>query len=127
MATIRKRGGKWQVQVRRKGFDPISRSFNLKSDADEWARHIERQADRRELPADHRRLKEITVRDVLERYRDTVVIRKRAKDVETIIIDAILRQPFVALPLSDVEPNDFSAYRDARLRRVKPTTIWSSP
>ena len=47
MATIRKRGGKWQVQVRRQGMHPASRSFALKSDAARWARQTETEADRK--------------------------------------------------------------------------------
>ncbi len=104
MATIRKRGTKWQVIVRRKGVAPLARSFTLKTDADEWARHIETQADRRGLPPDPRELDRITIRDVLERYRDTVVTKKRACVVETTILNAILRQRFVHTTLADMTP-----------------------
>lgn len=38
MATIRKRNGLWQVQVRRKSSPHIAKSFRSKSDADAWAR-----------------------------------------------------------------------------------------
>mgnify|MGYP003656504023 CR=1 FL=1 len=37
MATIRKRGDKWQVQVRRLGTTSISKSFLKKADAQAWA------------------------------------------------------------------------------------------
>jgi len=33
MATIRKRGGKWQVQIRRQGYRATSRTFSSKNDA----------------------------------------------------------------------------------------------
>ena len=52
MATVRKRGDRWQVQVRRQGFSPTSRTFQLRADALTWARQMEAQADRLELPAD---------------------------------------------------------------------------
>jgi len=52
MASIRKFRGKWQVQIRRKGFPSKSRTFTRKSDALEWSRQTELQADRRELPND---------------------------------------------------------------------------
>jgi hypothetical protein len=45
MATFRKRGNKWQVQVRRKNQPSISRSFNQKFDAQCWARDMECSAD----------------------------------------------------------------------------------
>lgn len=52
MATIRKRGDKWQVQVRRNGCPQVSRSFIRKVDAHAWARQMETEADRRGLYAD---------------------------------------------------------------------------
>ena len=38
MATIRKRGPKYQAIVRRHGFGSTSKTFHRKSDAQEWAR-----------------------------------------------------------------------------------------
>lgn len=38
MATIRKRDDKYQVQIRRQGFSPLSNSFIRLVDAKEWAR-----------------------------------------------------------------------------------------
>ena len=61
MAYIRKHRGKFQVQIRRKGFSPITRSFNLLADAKEWARHTERQIDRGELGPDRKELEKITL------------------------------------------------------------------
>ena len=42
MATIRKRNGRWQVQIRKSGTRAISRTFTLKQDALFWAREQER-------------------------------------------------------------------------------------
>lgn len=123
MATIRKRGDKWQVQVRRLGNTSISKSFIKKADAQAWARHMETEADRSGLPADPKVLERLTVRDILERYRDTVVPQKRGRDIETIIINAFLRQRLAARSLASIGPSDFASYRDARLKVVKPATI----
>ncbi len=41
MATFRKRGKRWQVQVRRVDVSPQSRSFISRQDAEKWARTIE--------------------------------------------------------------------------------------
>jgi hypothetical protein len=60
MATIRKRGAKWQVQIRRLGVRPISRSFHVHKDAEAWARQMEVQADRRDLPRDPKALQRVT-------------------------------------------------------------------
>ena len=41
MATVRKRNGKWSVQVRRKGYNTVTRSFMEHSAAKSWARRVE--------------------------------------------------------------------------------------
>ncbi len=123
MATLRKRGDKWQVQVRRQGCPAVSRSFIRKADAEAWARQAEAEADRMGLPVDPKILRQTTLRALIERYRDSVVVTKRGKDIETIILNAILRQPFVELALLAVTPATFSSYRDTRLKTVKAATI----
>lgn len=123
MATIRKRGKKWQVQVRRRGFGCLSRSFPKKADALRWARDIEGQADRNGLAPDAKTLRRLTVRDIIERYRDTVVTQKRGKEVETTVLNAFLRQRVAHKVLADVTATDFSAYRDQRLKSVQGATI----
>ena len=47
MASLRKRGERWQAQVRRYGCPTVSRSFRLKADAERWAAQVEAQADGR--------------------------------------------------------------------------------
>ncbi len=123
MAAIRKRNDRWQVQVRRKGFDPVSRSFILKTDALEWAREIERQADRQELATDRRQLDSIKLGDLVRRYRDNVVPHKKGKEPETIVLNAFLREPICRKPLSQVAPADFIAYRNKRLKAVQSSTL----
>ena len=69
MATIRRRGRTWQVQVRRQGFPLLTRTFRQKSHATLWARRTEAELDRGVVPLDIRMLRTITVGDLLERYR----------------------------------------------------------
>jgi integrase len=123
MATFIKRGGKYQAVIRRKGFPTSSRTFHRKSDAKEWARHMEIKADRGELPTPIRFLEGYKVRDILERYRDEVTAKKRSADTETYIINAFLRQPIAKLTLAQVNTGHFSKYREERLRQIKPGTI----
>jgi hypothetical protein len=123
MATIRKRGAKWQVQIRRVGFPPISRSFHVHKDAEAWARQTEVQADRSELPNDPKILHRITLGQLVERYRDTVSVKKRGYEVERIVLTAFLRHPICRKPLSHIRTEDFVAYRDERLRTIKVTTL----
>jgi integrase len=123
MATIRKRGNRWHVQVRRKGCSTITRSFFQHSEAMEWSRHVEVQADRCSLPSDPRLLERMTVSDLLVRYRDSIVTRKRGCETETIVINAFLRHSLANTLLADATPSKFSAYRDERLQQVKASTL----
>lgn len=50
MATIRKRGTGWYVQVRRKGYPAEYKTFGSKAEATAWAREREARIDRREQP-----------------------------------------------------------------------------
>ena len=45
MATIRKRGSKYQAQIRVKGYPPQSKSFNTQAAAKAWARRTESSMD----------------------------------------------------------------------------------
>ncbi|MFT5540220.1 MAG: hypothetical protein ACI82H_001748 [Alphaproteobacteria bacterium] len=46
MASIRKRGRKWQVQIRRKGYPLFARTFQEKTVAIKWARRTESDLDK---------------------------------------------------------------------------------
>jgi hypothetical protein len=62
MATLRKRGSKWQVQVRRVGSPSFSRSFHTLKDAEAWARQMEVQADKGHLIGDLKSLERLSLR-----------------------------------------------------------------
>src|SRR4029079_16289258 len=102
MATIRKRGARWQVQIRRVGVRPISRSFNVRKDGEAWARQMEVQVDRRDLPSDPKSLQRVTLGQVFERYRNTVSVRKRGYEVERVVLNAFLRHRICRKPLSEI-------------------------
>lgn len=123
MASIRKLRDKYQVQIRHLGMRPISRSFLQRKDAEQWARQMELLADRHELPDDPSALKRVTLGELVERYRDSITVRKRRAHVERVELDAFLRAPICSKPLSELSTADFAAYRDERLASVKPTTV----
>ncbi len=119
MATILKRNGKFQVQVRRKGFPVTCRTFHLRSDAIEWARHMETKADRGDLPTSRKALDVIKLRDILNRYLTEVTALKRSADNEAALLKAFLRQPLADLALSKLTTSHFQIYREKRLKKVK--------
>jgi len=123
MANIRKRGDKWQVQVRRKGYGALTRSFHVLKDAETWARQMEVQADRGDLPASPTPLRDITLGQLVERYSDTVSPRKRSHTGERVVLNAFLRHSICRRTVSGVTTAHFAAYRDERLKEVKPSSV----
>ncbi len=123
MATIRKRGTKWQAQVRRKGCPPLSRSFIQKADAQAWARQMEIQADREDLPVRTTVLNETTLGTLIRRYLEEVIPGKRSGKNEAAVLNAFLRHKLVERTLNKVTPADFATYRDERLAKVKGATV----
>lgn len=123
MASLRLRNGKWQVQVRRVGYQSRTQSFLTKSDAQRWARHVEIEFDRTLIPNDVRALAKVTVADLLIRYRDNVTMGKRGIEPERRRIASFLRQKWSATPISRSHTRDFIQYRDDRLRLVGPGTV----
>lgn len=124
MATIRKKpNGKYEVQVRRKGFSPVCRLFHTRSDAFEWARHIEVKADRGELPTPLKVLDKHKVKDILRRYRDEISVKKLSHDNEKHVLNRLMQQSFAAMSLAQITAAKICDYRDLRLKRVQPGTV----
>jgi integrase len=122
MATLRKRGAKWHVQVRRSG-QSQTRSFTHKVDADAWGRKTERDIDTGDLRTAADQLGSITVGDLLRRYRDEVMIAKRSAHAEKYFIDRFLRHGIATSALARLSGSDISKYRDERLETVKGGTV----
>lgn len=124
MATIRFRSGKYQVQVRRQGHSPLSKSFLLKSDAEAWSRGQEVLLDQGIL-RDARQLKVYKLSDLIQKYISEELPRKKASTVliEGVILSALKREPFCQKKLSCLSVRDLNDYRDRRLKLVKPSTL----
>ena len=123
MASVRKRCGKWQVQVRRLGLPNISRTFVSKRDAQVWARDTEAQLDRGELPWIERQSSRLALRDLLDRYRNEITPTKRSAPVECYKIGLILRHAIASIPINLISPSAIARFRDERLQLVSTETV----
>jgi integrase len=123
MASIRKRGKKFQAIIRRSGHETISRTFALRKNAVEWARDIELKADRMGMPQNLKVLGQTTLSDMLIKYRDTVIPQKRSPKNEIIIINAFLRHQICLKTLAELKSEDFERYKVERLKSVLGSTI----
>ena len=122
MASIRKRGNKWQVQVRRIGSPPINSSFNAKEDAVRWAREQDRAIDRGECSSPVVRLGgDLRVSELLHQYQRDVGPRKRSP-ADAFILRTLARA-LGAHRLSSLQSSHLALYRDLRLKQVAPATV----
>ena len=101
----------------------MSKSFLRRKDADAWARQMEIQADRSDLPSDRGVLKTLKLADLIARYRKEVTPKKRGGKVEDSVLARMLCDPICKLPLSQLGTADFARYRDRRLVCIAPTTL----
>ena len=123
MANIRKHNNKWQAQIRRKGHRSFTKSFSYRKDAEAWARTKERELDNGGASIDRAKLRTTSLADLLVKYRDTIVSKKRSRRIETYLINSFIRQKVAILKLSEVSPKIFADYRDERLKIVKPASV----
>jgi len=123
MAYFEKRGNGWRAQVRRKGMPTISRTFDLKADAETWAREIERELQRGNVAVLRDDAQRMTVGEAIERYTAGPVASMRSsKDVISRLGRA--REQFGALSLANVRGPDIGAWRDGLLREgLAPQTV----
>ena len=122
MATIRKRGNKFQAQVRRNGFQGISKSFERLTEAKAWARQIEIGFDRGETPLSEKQ-KANTFAGIAKRYLKEVSPSKKSYLVEQYRIPNLVHQSFAKIRLYELTSPDIAKFRDSRLKQVSGASV----
>ena len=92
MATIRKRFGKWQIQIRRQHYPLITKTFLSKKTAEQWDRKIGNEIDKGVLNLCK---KESTLRALVDWYISEISSKKRGYFNEKITLEAFKREKFV--------------------------------
>jgi integrase len=116
MAFFEQRNNGWRAQIRRRGLPSLSRTFDLKADAEAWAREIERELQKGNISALDTSAQRVTVAEVIARFRASMVntykpsnhasIESRLKAIET---------RWGALFLASIRPVDLGKWRDDML------------
>ena len=114
MAHIEKRPAGYRAQVRKRGMPSISRTFDLKADAEAWAREIERELQRGNIAAATNEAGRVTVGKIVERYTAAVLPRLRSKGAAGYVRACDAR--FGAFFLGSVRSVDVAAWRDDLLK-----------
>jgi integrase len=110
MAYFEQRKNGWRAQVRRRGMPSISRTFDLKADAEAWAREIEREAQRGNISALDNAAGRTTVGEVIARYRETVLPASRNLGLPSLLRN--IEEHFGSFFLANVRGVDIAAWRD---------------
>ncbi|MDA8150262.1 MAG: site-specific integrase [Nitrospiraceae bacterium] len=122
MATFRKRSGSWQVLVRKKGFGQIGRTFDTKSEAEDWAKIVESEMVRGVFVT-RNEAENTTLAEALDRYEREVSSRKKGYAVEKGYIRRWKNTAFAKRTLASVQGKDIAEYRDMRLKEVAPNSV----
>jgi integrase len=122
MATIEKRGQFWRVKIRRAGLLAQTRTFDNRTQAQQWARSVESEIDKG-IVVDRRTAQRLSLSEVLERYRREVTPTKRGSVDENLRLKAMAQRPFARIRMSALTSSHLAAYRDERLRVVSGATV----
>jgi len=113
MASIRKRNGKFTVEIRKVHGQQIYRTFDLKSDALCFAKETELQIQQNRY-RDISEASKTSLRVVLHRYIREKIANKLDKARERSKFNVILRHDICKKMLTELRTSDFAKYRDER-------------
>jgi len=113
---------KWQAIVRRKGYPSQSKTFDLRKDAEKWARQQERAIDAGQW-VDRTEAEQTTLTDLLDRYFSEVSKGKRGADAESYRIEQFKRSKLAKYAPAAITGKLIASWRDQRLTEVSPATV----
>lgn len=119
MASIRKRGTKWQVQIRRDGSAPVTKTFTAREDAIRWGRDQDRRIDAGELVGQ----KDATIAELIDLYQRKITPLKKSAAIEPFYWRQVARHPIAAIRIRNLKASDIVEYRDFRLQTVSGSTV----
>lgn len=119
VATITRRGGRWRAQVRRRGYAPLSETFETKARAQAWATQQEAAilAGRRGEIVPH------SFSEALDRYLREESPKKAGLRWEKIRIQAFKRARIAQKAINSITEADIAEWRNERLRVVSGATV----
>lgn len=128
MASIIKRQGPkntivWQAQVRKKGYPTQIKTFDLKGNAQKWAKKIEREMEAGTWK-DTKEASELNLSKALDRYLECVTPKKRPDTQRSENLSAKnLKASLGKLSLLQVTPEKVAEYRDQRLKTLSENSV----
>ena len=118
MSSIRKRNDRYQVQVRRRGYTPVSKTFTSRTAAKKWIQVTEADMER----GSYAPPPSVIVSEILKRYQQDILPTHNGADVERYWLRG-LNKHFGSMRLTDLTPKEIAKYRDVRLKAVSPASL----
>lgn len=125
MAVFDKRGPyQWRARVRRTGYPTKTKTFDTKAEAEAWARDIEGQMDK-SIFVDRSLSERETFKDVIKAHLKNITPTHKGAESEQMRLDKFIRDEteLCAYAMANLRTEHFEAYRDRRLKEVKPGTV----
>jgi len=123
MANFRKRGElQWQARVRRKGYPDQVKTFNTRAEAEEWARDIEHQIDRRAFVS-RAEAEATSLYEALGRYEREVTAHKNGEEAEKSVLRTWKSTELALRSMPAIRSTDIAKLRDDWLKTLKPATV----
>ena len=114
MARFVKRGQSWFAQVRRKGHDSISRTFDTKAEAERWALSVESEMGKGSY-VDKRESLKLSLSDCLTRYLEKIVPLKKGAVRDTQRVNVWKADKLAKRSIGSINQSDIAEWRDNRL------------
>mgnify|MGYP001311580988 CR=1 FL=1 len=122
MASIRQRNGKWEVRIRRLNNSNLSKHFKDKTDAVKWAREYESKLEKG-LYEDLSHANSITLRELLQQYRDDVSSTKKGFEEEKYKINKLCKNTIASFKLAKITPLKLRKFQDFWSLNHNPSTV----
>ena len=116
MGSIRVRQGRYQANVRRKGYSTVTKTFTSKEVAKRWIKSTEIAIEKGEYSPKI----STTVGEMLDKYKLVCLATHKGADVSEQYRIKLLKNYFGLIPLCDLTPAHLAKFRDDRLKLVQP-------
>jgi len=118
---IRKRGNKWQCQIRIINRPCMSKSFVSRTDAKRWAVSAENKIRRED--GGIAKIKYPLFNEIGLRYIADVSSTKRGFINERNIIKSLMREAWATYPINKITPDVIGKFRDRKLKNITGTSL----
>ena len=122
MAYIYKKNGRWKIEIRKKGYPNVYKSFLDLKDARKFSRNVESQMERNVFE-DYSGASGTTLREILIKYRDEKTVLKKGVESETSKINFLIRHKISLNSLMRLKSHQiYKLMKELALTR-KPSTV----